>query len=302
MATLVSALGVGLALLAAFAWAVQYLALRLGTDGGSIRELMVVTLCCNVAIAVPVVVVFFEPTVELTSRSLGAFAAAGIVGSLFGRLLLYGSVDTVGASRTAPVVASSTLFATGFAIPLLGERLSVAHAVGVVLVVAGISVVSWETTADADGQRSLRAVGRAIVLPLGSAVLLGLEPVFVAWGLAEGTPAVTGFAVTAVVASVGLLGFLLARGDVPTRRLLRHPNRLWYAVSGLASTAGLLTYFFALDVAPVSVVVPVSQISPLLVVVLSALFLPRRLERVTWRLGAAACVVVVGTVIVSTAT
>jgi len=200
MVTLVSALGVGLALLAAFAWAVQYVALRLGADGGSVRELMVVTLGCNVVIVVPVVAVFFQPAAELTVRSLAAFGAAGLVGSVCGRLLLYGSVDVVGASRTAPVVASSTLFATGFTAPLLGERISAVHAAGVVLVVAGISVVSWEVAADADEERSLRSVGRAILLPLGSAVLLGLEPIFVAWGLAEGTPAVTGFAVNAVAA------------------------------------------------------------------------------------------------------
>jgi drug/metabolite transporter (DMT)-like permease len=47
------------------------------------------------------------------------------------------------------------------------------------------------------------------------------------------------------------------------------------------------------------VVVPILQAAPLLVVGLSVAFLPRRLERVTPRLVAAAAAVVVGTVVVS---
>jgi drug/metabolite transporter (DMT)-like permease len=50
---------------------------------------------------------------------------------------------------------------------------------------------------------------------------------------------------------------------------------------------------------PVDGVVPIFQTAPLLVLVFSAALLPRRLERVTPRLVAAAAVVVVGTTIVS---
>ncbi len=44
---------------------------------------------------------------------------------------------------------------------------------------------------------------------------------------------------------------------------------------------------------------PLLQLTPLLVAGLSVVFLPRRLERVTWRVGASAFVVVVGATAVS---
>lgn len=47
------------------------------------------------------------------------------------------------------------------------------------------------------------------------------------------------------------------------------------------------------------VVVPIIQASPLVVIALSAVFLPKRLERVTWRLVVAATVVVTGATLVS---
>ena len=60
-----------------------------------------------------------------------------------------------------------------------------------------------------------------------------------------------------------------------------------------------MTYFAALDMAPVVVVIPIFDSVPLLVVAFSALFMPSHLERVTWRVGVAAVAVVAGAVIVT---
>jgi uncharacterized membrane protein len=57
-------------------------------------------------------------------------------------------------------------------------------------------------------------------------------------------------------------------------------------------------YYVALQVAPVTLVIPIIATSPLVVVVLSRLFLPR-LERVSPRLVAGAVVVVVGAIAVT---
>jgi uncharacterized membrane protein len=64
------------------------------------------------------------------------------------------------------------------------------------------------------------------------------------------------------------------------------------------NTAFLFFYYAALELAPVTFVVPIVSTSPIVVVVLSRLFLPR-LERVTPRLVAAAGVVVIGVIAVA---
>jgi uncharacterized membrane protein len=69
----------------------------------------------------------------------------------------------------------------------------------------------------------------------------------------------------------------------------------------VSTTIGFATYFAALEIGSVALVMPLLQLTPLIVVGLSALFLPQRLERVTWRVTASAIVVVIGATVVSVA-
>jgi drug/metabolite transporter (DMT)-like permease len=69
--------------------------------------------------------------------------------------------------------------------------------------------------------------------------------------------------------------------------------RRWHVVAGPFNAAFLVLYCLAFGIASVSVVVPIITTGSVLVVILSRTFLPR-LERITWRIGAAAMVVVAG--------
>ncbi|MEM4780757.1 MAG: DMT family transporter [Halalkalicoccus sp.] len=291
-------LGIALSVLAALAFAGQYLCVRLGTDRGSVTDVMLISLVCNVVLIGPAALIVHYPEYALTRFSVLSFVAAGLSGSLLARLCMFKSVETIGASRTSPVVSANVFFATLLAIVVLGETLTPAHLLGIVLVVAGVAVISWETATD-DPERPLREVGLSLLLPLAAAAFIGFEPIFVSMGLAEGTPLLPGFAIKATVATTAFLAYLRFSGVRPTASVRRTPELKWHLGAGVTSTVGIGSYFAALEVAPVVIVVPLLQTSPLLVVVLSAVFLPRRLERVTWRLVAAACVVVVGATVVS---
>ncbi|WP_226006867.1 DMT family transporter [Natrinema salinisoli] len=294
-----SLLGVGLASVAAVGFAGQFLCVRLGTDDGEVIDAVLVVLLCNVAIVVPAAFLSHSPPYSalFTPLSAVSFAAAGIAGMFVARLLMFTSIDALGASITSPVIASNVLFATIFAVVLLGERLTASHFAGIVLIVSGIAVVSWETTATGP-DRSVRETGTMLALPVAAAVCIGIEPIFVSTGLAEGTPILPGLAVMATVATAGFTGYLAWIGTLD-RVPLRSASTAWYVAGGVSTTVAFLAYFAALTVAPVVVVMPLLQLTPLLVVVLSLLFLPRRLERVTWRVTAAATVVVLGTTLVS---
>ena len=294
------ALGIFLATISALTWAVQYLCIRVGTDDGRVLDAVLVTIVCNLAILVPIVVIFYPNWYAglFTPVSIASFAAAGLAGTLLARLLMYKSIEAIGASRTSPIISANVFFATVLAVVFLDEALTALHLAGIVCIVGGVAVISWETASASEPDQSLRELGLSLLLPVTAAALVGIEPIFVSLGLAEGTPAIPGVTVMAIAGAVGFVAYLVwAR--VLSRVSLRSGSTGWYVGAGVSSTVGLVAYFAALEVAPVVVVVPILQTTPLLVVVLSALFLPSQLERVTAKVTAAAAVVVVGAIVVS---
>ena len=159
-------------------------------------------------------------------------------GSLLARLLVFKSVDRIGASRSSPVVATNVFFAT----VLLGERLGVVHILGIVLIVAGVSVISWELARESDPESPIQNLEWSLALPLLAAFLVGVEPIFVFIGLAEGTTAIPGFAIKAVTATTGFLAYLGGRVTssrtssalIGTRSGMSAPD--WRAGSGSSHT------------------------------------------------------------------
>lgn len=63
-----------------------------------------------------------------------------------------------------------------------------------------------------------------------------------------------------------------------------------------------LAYYSALSLESVSVVVPLIQTSPLLVILGSILFVSSKLERITWQLVVGAVVTVIGAITVTLVT
>lgn len=290
--------GVALAVLAAVLLAVQNVLIRVATDGGDTGDAVVVVMGVNFVLVVPLAVVRHHPEYGLSPAALGAFAAAGIIGLVLGRVCTFAGIETIGASRTTPIVSASTLVSAVLAVSFFGESLTRPHLGGIALIVGGIAVISWETTADRRSTASLRNVGVPILFPVAAAVFVGIEPILVRIGLDSGTPILVGLAVMMTTAFGSYIGYRSLRGNAfPT--FVQNPHARWYVGAGTASTIGLVTYFGALASAPVVIVVPITHTAPLIVIALSAVFLPFQLERITWRLIAAAVVVVLGATLVT---
>jgi drug/metabolite transporter (DMT)-like permease len=292
-----SVVGVTLAFGAAVAISLLTLSVRVGTasEGGRALNVLFVVLLTNVVVLVPGALLFHHADLGMTTRSVAAFAIAGITGTMIGRALTYTSIERIGASRTEPIKSSQPLHATAIAVVVLGETVTPPHLLGVVLVVVGVAVVSWEL-ARSSAESRVDANLAALAIPFTAALFYGVEPIFAKVGFAEGTPVVVGLAIKTVAALVGYLVYAFARGSVPNPLQFEPSLRRWYVVAGLLNTAFLVLYYMALEVAPVSIVVPIVTTSPVLVVVFSWAFLPR-LERISWRLGAAAFIVAVGAVL-----
>lgn len=290
--------GIALSIVAAASFALYYLCVRLGTIRGHVYDVMLISLVTNVVMFVPLVaIVHGVPTVTLQSAL--AFVAAGVFGSLLGRLVIMYSVEAIGASRTSPIVAANVFVASLLAIVLFDEQFTVMHLVGVILIVGGVAVITYETSKGADPDASLREVGTSIILPILGAILLGFEPIFITLGLEGGSSVLPGVAIKALAATVGFVAYMVVTGTLRFDRLALDRTMSWYLGAGLTSGAGIVALFAALETAPVVIVIPIIQTSPLIVVILSMLFLPKRIEFVTPRLIAGAVVVVVGATLVS---
>lgn len=292
-------LGVVLSLVAALGVASAYLLIRKGTDTGSVYDAVFVVIGVEVALLTIPVAIIYYPEYGFTRASVFWFVAAGVVGTVLGQLFMYSSVSTIGASRSAPITNSWVVVSTVLGVLLLGERVSLVHAVGVVLVVGGVAVIAWETSQENPDDLARRELLVGLSFPLGAAAAYGLEPILAKFGLLEGTPSPVGLVLKTVAAFTGFTIYLRWRNLLPDPGLLRSPDGRWYLLAGVATTVFLVGYYGALEVAPVSIVAPVVVTNTLFVVLLSALFVPDRLERVTGTLAGAATVVVLGVVLIT---
>lgn len=290
-------LGTILATTAATMFAFQYLFVRLGTQKGSVTELIFITLLTSVLILVPTTVVLYDFSMPLEAAL--AFVGAGLSGSLFARICMFTSIKRIGASRTSPIVASNALFATILAVVVLGESLTVVHLVGVLLIVVGVAVISYQTSESRDVDATRRELVVLFSVPILASVFLGIEPIFVSLGLDAGASIIPGTTIAVVAAFVGFAYYTWTTTGLPSRSLLGKPYFKWYVGASIATTVGLLAAFTALQIAPVAIAVPLIQTSPLIVLVLSALFLSSKLERVTPAIVGSTLIIIVGAIIVS---
>jgi drug/metabolite transporter (DMT)-like permease len=181
------------------------------------------------------------------------------------------------------------------AVLVLDEQVTSTLLLGVGLLVAGGIAVTLESRSNPAAPTG-RALWIALAFPLTAALFLGIDPVFTKLGLAEGTSALVGVTIRVLAAATGF-GLYLAWQAIRTGRWPTISANRWLVAASVANTAYLLSYYAALARTPVSVVTPILGASTLFVVVGAALFLQRD-ERVTWRLGAAATLVVAGVVFV----
>jgi drug/metabolite transporter (DMT)-like permease len=291
--------GVVLALGAALSLASQDLFIRIGTDKGEAYHAVIVVMFVNLIVLTPIVGIVYYPDYGLTNLSLLSFIAGGVFGTLLGRACKFTSIKRIGASRTAPIIASSTLIATALGVIVLDETLALVHGIGVVIVVVGVAVIAWETSQENPDELSRRELLIGILIPLAGAAAYGFEPVVVTIGFAEGTPAPVGLVIKTIAATLGFWAYLRWHNLLPGGEILRSNNVRWFVLAGLANTLFLLGFYVGLTMAPVSVIVPLLRADILFILILSAIVMPQHLERVTLRLVISTVLVVVGILVIT---
>ncbi len=211
---------------------------------------------------------------------IALFAAAGLIGTVAGRLLRFVAIERVGASIAAALTNLNSMFAAILAILVLGERVTLSILLGTTVIVLGTSLLSL-------GRQKLGFRRSQLVIPLGSAFCFGVVAILRKLGLSHMGP-VTGAAINVTTALVAYGAFLLATGQ---RSMTCSRRSLGYFVlAGAAENTAVFMNLLALRTGMVSVVTPLYGTAPIFVLALSFVFL-RDVEVLTGK-------VVVGTILI----
>lgn len=257
----------------------------------------VISLIFGWLLALAVCLVFqFEALTSISPTALGWLALIGVVSFALGRGFTFLGIKYVGASRSTTIYASYPIFTMALAIPFLGERVSVALVIGVLLIIGGLIFLLSERKPE---RRVITGANRLLGygFSLASAISYGANTVLIKW-------VVSGMVHPLVTVTVSLFFGTLALSAVAGRDLgasiRNNPgSTAFLALSGLTMTIGTMALYSALSIAPAVVVTPLGVTSPLFTLLGTYLFL-RRLEKVTYQVVVGCLMVVVGGILVTT--
>lgn len=235
---------------------------------------------------------FFVPLSELWNPAVMLFAAAGVFAPGIGRTLSYLGIERIGVSRSVPIVNSSPIFASIFAVVFLGEVWVVQNVFGTLLVISGVVLLSVAKP----GKGPWRKID--VIFPVLGALSFGISTTMRKAGLGMLNIPLGAAAVTAAAGFLFSCVLLQAQGGRKALKLSR-TSAAWLFSAGIFNTSALLSVFFALSYGQVVVVEPLISSNPVLTLLMTAIFL-RDLEVISLRVVIGALLTVLGTILVVT--
>src|ERR1044071_7683751 len=235
----------------------------------------------------------FVPLSSLTSASILIFVVVGLFQPGLTRLLTYKGIDALGVAITDPIRATTPLFSAMMAIIFLGERMTVAIVLATLMIMGGITLLSWRSG-------SIKLPGSAIFLwyPIAASALAGASQVVRKFGLAAVPHPFLAAAVTATSSFVvSILTLWYVEKSKETWKMNRECFG-WFIAAGVTVSLAMTCIYYALDLGKVSVVIPLSSTGPFFSLIFTALFL-RDVERVTLRIVLAASMIIAGVLVIT---
>jgi len=229
---------------------------------------------------------------RLYSLSWQGFASLGMAGILqfvLGRYLLFNSIRLIGANKTVAISRTNILFAVIFGIVFLGEAVTAPLILGVLFIIGGATLVSFERE---EGAFKLQTKG--VLLVLGAALCVGIASVLVKSAMEEvGSPYIATF-ISYMTAF--LLWIVLLLQKEQRNQLFQLPRFSLFILS-MAAVLGLvgqLLRYAALNYSPVSVVQPLLGTLVLFTFFFSFM-LNRSIDVFNWRVFLGIVVILTGT-------
>jgi len=142
----------------------------------------------------------------------------------------------------------------------------------------------------------MKAIGWGYAFAIGASILYGAGTVLVRKGVLDFAPPVAGITLALLVGTL-TLGLLGGKGlNISVRDNKRAIGFLVGA--GLVNSIALISLYSALSMAPVVIVSPIANTSPLITLFCAHFFL-QRLEKVTRRIVLGALLVVFGVILIT---
>ncbi|HSE04028.1 MAG TPA: DMT family transporter [Methylomirabilota bacterium] len=229
------------------------------------------------------------PLEEYSWQAVPYFALSGLIGTTGGRLFRVLAIQKVGAPVAAAVNNMTPLVASGLAILLLGERVTLPIVSGTLVIVTGTILLSL----------SGRYVGFRpldLVFPFIAATCFGSVQVLRKLGLASAGP-LLGATINVTAALIAMTAFVVASGNRGSLRCSRR-SLLYFIGGGIAENGGVFLLLLSLGFGDVSVVIPLAGTAPLFVLGLAYLF-PSEKSGLGWRIVAGVLLVVLGVFLLS---
>ena len=179
------------------------------------------------------------------------------------------------------------------AIIFLGEKLTLPIVVATLMIIAGITLLSWRNG-------SMNLAGSAVFLwyPIAASALAGATQVVRQFGLAAVPHP---FVAAAVTATSSFVVSILTLWYVEKSQETWKMNRQcfwWFLAAGVTISVAMVCIYYALDLGKVSVVIPIASTGPFFSLILAAMFL-RDVERVTPRIVLSAAMIVGGVLVLT---
>ena len=177
-------------------------------------------------------------------------------------------------NKVVPIDKSSTVLTVLLAIVLFGETNNLAvKLIGTALLGTGV-LLMIEKKQSAAGSTSRAYLPYAV----GSAVFAALTSILAKIGI-SGVESNLGTAIRTVVVLIMAWGIVLMKGKHAQVRNVDHRELLFIALSGVATGASWLCYYYAIQTGVVSVVVPIDKLSILVSIAFSRVVFGERLTR-----------------------
>lgn len=230
----------------------------------------VVVLCFSVLM---VFIVGSQSTItEINSKSWIFLVLSGLATGA--SWICYFKALSVGdVNKVAPIDKSSTVISVLLAIIIFGETNNLAvKLIGTVLIGIGTYIVIEKKKSNVEAKNSKWMIYAAL-----SAVFAALTSVLAKIGI-SGVESNLATAIRTIVILVMAWGIVFAKGEQKEIQQIDKKELLFIGLSGLATGASWLCYYYAIQNGDLSVVVPIDKMSILLTVLFSQMFLKERLS------------------------